>query len=234
MACQRARLSPYLKGQDQPASQANSHTIILMFLLLLPYLCISLSPSPSPSSPKACGDNPVCGPWLAHDSVITTHTESQCGPLGVYRTEMQIQVPGPNGVIFHLRVGNLQVVVGTNIFVQENSELPLAKDPSLPPSLSLPSSGPPSLISSLSSFSSPPSSSPPFLPSSLTSPSPSPLQLVVMAAALTLKLVAHVGPPQRPTSCVWSVLRTAAVWRLRSSQAYLCPSFWPSLGSSSY
>ena len=162
-----------------------------MFLLLLPYLCIPLSPSPSPSSPKACGDNPVCGPWLAHDSVITTHTESQCGPLGVYRTEMQIQVPGPNGVIFHLRVGNLQVVVGTNIFVQENSELPLAKDPSLPPSLS--------------SFLRPSFSH--HLPSSLTSltshsPSPSPLQLVVTAAALTLKLVAHVGPPQRPTSCV--------------------------------
>ena len=66
----------------------------------------------------------MCGPWLANDTVITTQTETECGPLGVYRAELQIQVPGLNTVIYHLRVGNLQIVVGTYIFVQENSELP--------------------------------------------------------------------------------------------------------------
>lgn len=65
-----------------------------------------------------CGDEPVCGPWIRNISGISTQTHSKCGALGTYSEEIKLYVPGINTIIYHMIVGNLQIVLGTYTIVE--------------------------------------------------------------------------------------------------------------------
>ena len=47
--------------------------------------------------------------------------EAQCGPLGVYTQEVNLTVLGSNTIIFHLMVGEIQTVIGTDVIVEPYS-----------------------------------------------------------------------------------------------------------------
>ena len=65
-----------------------------------------------------CGDEPVCGPWVSTDTLISHHTQPQCGPLGTYSDMVVLDAPGLNTILYHLQVGNLQIVLGRYTFVE--------------------------------------------------------------------------------------------------------------------
>lgn len=60
----------------------------------------------------------MCGPWILNHTDINFQTQSKCGALGTYTDEIKMRVPGLNTVIYHMIVGNLQIVLGTLIFVE--------------------------------------------------------------------------------------------------------------------
>ena len=60
----------------------------------------------------------VCGPWVGDDGLLSTHTLPLYGTIGqVFQAEVQINYPGVNFMIAHLKVGNLQIAIGKEIRV---------------------------------------------------------------------------------------------------------------------
>lgn len=60
----------------------------------------------------------MCGPWIVNNSLISYQTKSKCGALGTYTDEIQMRVLGVNTIVYHMIVGNVQIVLGTYIIVE--------------------------------------------------------------------------------------------------------------------
>lgn len=60
----------------------------------------------------------MCGPWILNYTDINYQTHSKCGALGTYTEEIKMTHRGLNTVIYHMIVGNVQIVLGTYIFVE--------------------------------------------------------------------------------------------------------------------
>ena len=76
------------------------------------------SPLPALVYAQVCGEELLCGPWITNNTIISTHTQVQCGPMGTYHDEIQMNRPGRNTIIFHMQIGNMHVVLGTYTFVE--------------------------------------------------------------------------------------------------------------------
>ena len=85
------------------------------------------------SPTQFCGEEPPCGPWIGNNSVIATLTHVLCGPLGTYTHEVYMDVLGRNVIIFHMLIGNMQIVLGTVMFIIPKSK---SMSPSMSPSMS--------------------------------------------------------------------------------------------------
>lgn len=61
----------------------------------------------------------VCGPWVADDGLLSTHTTALVGNLDTVFFAMNVKVDfeGTNFIIAHLRVGNVQIALGKSVIV---------------------------------------------------------------------------------------------------------------------
>ncbi len=64
----------------------------------------------------------MCGPWVAYDGVLSTHTAAQYGPLNQTFTSVNVHVDfeGVNVIIAHLKIGNIQLVIGQEILIMSS------------------------------------------------------------------------------------------------------------------
>ena len=65
--------------------------------------------------------NIVCGPWVANNGLLSTHTEAQYGRIGdlFFAENVRVNFEGPNFIIVHVQVGNIQMALGKEIFVRD-------------------------------------------------------------------------------------------------------------------
>ncbi len=59
---------------------------------------------------------------MAYDGVLSTHTLSQYGPLNRTFTSVNVHVDfeGVNVIIAHLKIGNIQLVLGQEILIMSS------------------------------------------------------------------------------------------------------------------
>ncbi len=61
----------------------------------------------------------ICGPWVADNGKLSTHTDAQVGEIGAIFApeEVKINFEGLNFIIAHIKVGHVQVAIGKPIEV---------------------------------------------------------------------------------------------------------------------
>jgi len=63
----------------------------------------------------------VCGPWVADNGKLSTHTDAQVGKITTTFSpdEVLINFEGLNFIIAHLKVGHVQIAIGKPIQVTQ-------------------------------------------------------------------------------------------------------------------
>ena len=61
----------------------------------------------------------VCGPWVANNGQLSTHTDTLVGNIDTqfFAQDVQVDFEGLNFIIAHLRVGNIQIALGKQVEV---------------------------------------------------------------------------------------------------------------------
>ena len=61
----------------------------------------------------------VCGPWVANNGQLSTHTDAEVGFIDTvfFGSDVKVDFVGLNFIIAHLRVGNIQIALGKPINV---------------------------------------------------------------------------------------------------------------------
>lgn len=61
----------------------------------------------------------ICGPWVANNGQLSTHTDAQVGDIetAFFGQDVQIDFVGNNFIIAHLRVGDIQIALGKPVVV---------------------------------------------------------------------------------------------------------------------
>ncbi len=61
----------------------------------------------------------VCGPWVANNGQLSTHTDSLVGKIDTlfFAQDVQVDFEGQNFIIAHLRVGSVQIALGKQVEV---------------------------------------------------------------------------------------------------------------------